>query len=125
MRARRELLSVAVMIVLYMSLAMCRIGTANTIIIDFTTFPDGTPIPNETPVSNQFEPLGVVFPPLFPNSPRVLTALGGILISGGPTGFFDDISMKFFVPVTSITIEIIGSGLNISASLEAFNPDGT
>jgi hypothetical protein len=106
------------------------IGQANAVTIDFTTFPDGSPIPNETIISNQFESLGVRFQPLFPNSPRVLTgpegiALTGILISGGPTGFFDDIGMEFIVPTTVVTTEIIGSGVGIQAKLEAFNVGGT
>jgi hypothetical protein len=32
--------------------------------------------------------------------------------------------MKFLVPVTSLTVDIIGSGLNIAARLQAFNSQG-
>jgi hypothetical protein len=32
--------------------------------------------------------------------------------------------MNFVVPVTSVTVSIIGGGLNISASLEVFDEDG-
>ena len=98
-----------------------------TVTIDWTTYPDGSPIPNETDITNQFQSLGLVFlsPP---GPPRVLNSLGGILISGGPTGFFGEIHMSFLdvgsgLP-TSLTVEIIGSGLNISASLEAFDNNG-
>ena len=112
-----------------MLLAMPLAVKADTIIpatttITFTTFPDGSPIPNETVVTNQFESLGVTFEALYPDSPRVLTALGGILISGGPTGFFGDVGIIFHPLVSSITIDIIGSGLDITAELEAFNQQG-
>ena len=92
--------------------------------IDFTTFPSGTPIADESVISDQFESVGVTFFSDFPNSPRVKTELGGILISGGPTGFFDELGMNFVVPVTSVTVSIIGSGLNISANLQVFDKDG-
>jgi hypothetical protein len=95
-----------------------------TTVIDWTTFPDGSPIPNDIEIIDQFQPWGIVFihPP---GSPRVLDSLSGILISGGLTGFFGDIHMAFVdtglgLP-KAITIEIIGSGLDISASLEAFD----
>ena len=99
-----------------------------TTVLDWTTFPDGSPIPNETEITDQFAAWGVTFQSP-PGPPRVLTALGGILISGGPTSFFGDISMSFLdtgrgLP-TSITVEIIGSGLNIGARLEGFATDGS
>ena len=103
------------------------IKKGNKVTIDWTTFPDGSPIPNETQITNQFQSLGIVFlsPP---GPPEVLSALGGILISGGQTSFFGDTHMSFIdvgygLP-TSLTIEIIGSGLNIAARLEAFDIDG-
>jgi hypothetical protein len=110
-------------------LSKAKIGINNntTVTIDWTTFPDGSPIPDETVISDQFKSLGVVFlsPP---GPPAVLSALGGILASGGPTGFFGDIDMSFvdvgYGLPTSLTVEIIGSGLNISARLEAFDSDG-
>ena len=56
------------------------------IVIDWTVFPDGASIPVETQITNQFQCLGVVF--VNPPGPPVgKTALRGILISGGPTGF--------------------------------------
>jgi len=103
------------------------VAQGTTVTIDWTTYPDGSPIPNDTEIINQFQSLGLVFlsPP---GPPRVLDAFGGILISGGPTGFFGETHMSFVdvgsgLP-NSITVEIIGSGLNISASLEAFDLDG-
>jgi hypothetical protein len=108
-------------------------GMTDPISIDFTTFPDGTPIhqnlngeygvPGTTKgilASNEFESLGVVFvPPL----PGIIVGVGGWLVSSHPT-FFGDIRMKFLVPVTSVTVDIIGSGLNIAARLQAFNSQG-
>jgi len=96
--------------------------------IDWTTYPDGSPIPSDTAITDQFQTWGLVF--IYPpGPPRVLDALGGILISGGPTGFFGDIHMSFVdvgsgLP-TSLTVEIIGSGYNISASLEAYDSNGS
>ena len=111
-------------------------------IIDFTTFPDGTPISSgQTHIFYQFRPWGVIFPDLntgwvydsvYP-SPQVLynpeshsIDKFGILVSGGPTGFFGDIEMDFVGAVlpTFVTTEIIGSGLYIGASLLAFSPNG-
>jgi hypothetical protein len=100
------------------------IAPATADVITFTSFPNGDPIPDGTVVSNQFEPLGVRFQPLFPDSPRVLSALGGVLISGGPTGFFGDIGIEFLTPISSVTVDIIGSGFDIAARLEAFNGRG-
>src|SRR5262245_44029642 len=77
---------------------------ANAVTIDFTTFPDGAPIPTETQILDQFEPLGVTFQPLYPDSPRVVTDVIHELISGGPTGFFGDIGMNFVVPTPYVTI---------------------
>jgi hypothetical protein len=100
-----------------------------TVTLDWTTFPDGSPIPNEAEITDQFAASGVTFRSP-PGPPRVLTALGGILISGGPTGFFGDISMSFVdaglgLP-TSITVDIIiGSGLDIGATLEGSAADGS
>ncbi len=108
--------------------------------IDFTTFPDGMPmigdIMHDTLIYNQFRSLGVIFPNIYlgtTNSPRVIydpngTTISkfGILVSGGPTGFFGNIEMDFVGPSLPnfVTMEIIGSGLSIGASIKAFNPDG-
>jgi len=105
-------------------LVAAAVSSARAEIIRFDSFPNGDPIPNETRIRNQFESLGVTFEPLFPNGPRVLTALGGILISGGPTGFFDDLGIDFSVPVSVVTVDIIGSGLDIAARLKAFDRHG-
>jgi len=120
-------------------------ATQDAISMDFITFPDGTLIPENlngeygTPgttllsrINNQFESLGVVFdsssdlveisegPPScgFCGIPPV----GGLLLGGDSAG---DLHIKFLVQVRSITVEIIGSGLNISASLRAFDSHGT
>jgi murein DD-endopeptidase MepM/ murein hydrolase activator NlpD len=102
------------------------VGRANAITIDFTTFPNGTPIPDETPLYDQFLSQSVIIPKQLPSTPRVKTGLGGVLISGGPTGFFGDTKIKFVGPSlpTAVTVGIIGSGLNISAELEAFSRYG-
>ena len=108
-------------------------GMTDTISIDFTTLPDGTPIPQNVNgeygvpgttkvifASNEFDSLGVEFaPPL----PEIIVRGGGTLVSSNPT-FFGDIRMTFLVPVTSVTVDIIGSGLNIAARLQAFNAQG-
>jgi hypothetical protein len=55
-----------------------------------------------------------------------LSDLGGILTSGGPTGFFNDTKIEFVdCSPRYVIVEIIGSGLNIGARLEAFDEDGT
>jgi hypothetical protein len=106
--------------------------------ITFDTFPDGTPIfTNSSPynsylkLSDQFQSLGVIFENLYPGiygGPSVIATqtLGNILISGGPTGFFGDIRMDFVGPLVTnfVTIDIVGSGLSIGASLTAFGHDG-
>ena len=91
---------------------------------------------HETPLHDQFRSWGVIFPNIYPgstNSPRVIydpdgTTISkfGILVSGGPTGFFGNIEMDFVGPSLPnfVTMEIIGSGLSIGASIKAFNPDG-
>jgi hypothetical protein len=114
--------------------------------IDFTTFPDNTPIPLNTNgvygppgstienyVTDEFESWGVVFvsplPKLIGGPPSCsfcgVPPVGGILISSDPT-FSGDIEAVFLTsPLPDyVTIEIIGSGLNISAELEAFTTDG-
>ncbi len=116
-------------------------GDTVLVTIDFTTFPDGTPIIGDinhaTHIFDQFEPFGVIFPNLYPGwfYPAPVALYNpesdnidkfGILVSGGPTGFFGDTEMDFVgssLP-TFVTVEIIGSGLNIGASLTAFNSDG-
>ena len=124
LRRSTALLRSAVLACCGIMLLASSVGMAGSVAIDFATFPDGSPVPDGTPVSNEFAQLDVVFRQLFPQSPRVLTALGGILISGGPTSFFNDIEMEFPTPVPYVTVEIIGSGLNISARLEGFRADG-
>jgi hypothetical protein len=106
-------------------------------LIDFKTFPEGTSIIgnsfHETRIYDQFGSLGVIFPNLYPDSPRVKydpndsgIARFGILISGGPTGFYGDIEMEFVGPShpNFVGMDIIGSGWGIGANLKAFNPDG-
>ena len=123
------------------AIEMALAGDTVSVTIDFTTFPDGSPIlgdvNHETHIFDQFESFGVIFPNLYPEypypAPRVLyypgsglITMNGILISGGPTGLFGDIEMDFVgsrLP-DSITVEIIGSGLNIGARIMAFNASG-
>jgi len=119
-------------------------GISDTISIDFTTFPDGTPIPQNldgeygTPgttlvnrLTNEFESLGVVFvsPPglvtILVGPPSCefcgIPPVGGLLVGGDSAG---NLRMNFLVPVSSVTIDIIGAGLDIAASLKAFNTQG-
>ena len=107
-------------------------------VITFDTFPDGSPIftdpiPNNSylKLSDQFQSLGVIFENLYPGiygGPSVVATetMGNILISGGPTGFFGDIRVDFVgcLVTNFVTIDIIGSGLNIGASLTAFGSSG-
>ena len=116
-------------------------GDTVLVTIGFTTFPDGTPIygniNHETHIFDQFRPFGVIFPNLYPGYLAPIVKYNpaaasnditrfGLLISGGPTGFFGDTELAFVAPPLPnfITIEIIGSGLNIGASLTAFNAAG-
>lgn len=120
------ILTICMVTALFLTATSTYAKNKKLITIDFVSFPDGTPIPNETVINNQFQLLGIVFEPLYPYSPRVLTNLGGILISGGPTGFYDDIRMDFPDCYPDyVTVNIIGSGLNITASLEAFDLDNS
>jgi hypothetical protein len=50
--------------------------------------------------------------------------LDGAVFSGGPSGFFDDLALRFINPVPFVTIGIIGAGLNIAARVVGFGPDG-
>ena len=113
--------------------------------IDFRTFPDGTLIPQNidgeygapgttlrSPVNTQFESLGVVFDSpsdhvgIIEGPPSCgfcrIPPVGGLLYGGDAAG---DVHFSFLVKVRSVMVEIIGSGLNISASLRAFNSSGS
>jgi hypothetical protein len=97
-----------------------------TVRINFTRFLDGIRIPNETLIRDQFESVGVRFAEVYPDGPRALTALGGILISGGPTGFFGDVRMEFasWCAPTVVNIDLIGSGIPVGATVSGYSQEG-
>jgi hypothetical protein len=100
-------------------------------VIDFTALPDGTPFSgdqnHETLLNNQFGSLGVLFPNLYPGSPRVLYNPGeigigrfGVVLSGWAIEMdFTGSSLPNYVG-----IDMIGTGVGIGANLKAFNRDG-
>jgi hypothetical protein len=102
----------------------CGAVRAGVVQIDFTHFPDGTVIPNETIIRDQFAPLGVVFEEVYADGPRALAANGGVLISGGPNGFVNDIVLRFLSPVSYLLIDTNAPSFNTFAELEVFGING-
>lgn len=111
-------------------------GNASASLIDFETFPDGSPVPNGTLITNQYASLGVSgFFTTAPDGPQVLetalTGQSGSRTLGGRGGAFDfvqPITITFSAPMSSASIlalDVGEAGLILEAFLGATRVDST
>ena len=98
---------------------------AQTVLIDFETYPGGDPVPEGARITTQYLPWGVELfsttDPLGPVICRIaLAGQSGLNTLGGAGGFYEPISMDFAQPIIYCEILALDVGDN-GLILEAFN----